>query len=277
MYKLLAANFSRLKKDKTFWICNIFMIVLSVFLEITYYRNMILHDFTITLETLFFTYCTFIGILLSAFVSLFIGTEYSDGTIRNKIVVGHSRSAIYLANLLTCCFAGLIMCLCFILPTLAIGIPLFGFFSADLRFILLIFILSIVMTFAFVSLFTLVSMLKQSRAIASVINILGVFLLLFLAAYINARLQEPETYDAYMYATESGVIEEEGEEENPSYLSGRKRSVYQFCFDALPTGQSIQFTQMLPDDPLVSGLSSAAVCVLASGAGMVAFRKKDIK
>ena len=88
---------------------------------------MILHDFTITLGTLFFHLLYLYRHPAVRFCQPFIGTEYSDGTIRNKIVVGHSRSTIYLANLLTCCFAGLIMCLCFILPTLAIRIPLFGF------------------------------------------------------------------------------------------------------------------------------------------------------
>lgn len=275
MNKLFAANFSRLKKDKPFWICNLFVVAFSIFLQITYCRS--IEDFTFVLDEMVFTYCTFVGILLAAFVSLFIGTEYSDGTIRNKIVIGHTRTAIYLTNLFTCCFAGLVMCFSFILPTLIIGIPLFGFFSTDLRSILLLLFLSFAMTFAFVSLLTLVSMLRQNRAIASVINILGVFILLFFAAYINARLQEPKTYDSYIYETDSGQIAEEAEEPNPYYLTGGKRKMYQFLFDALPTGQSIQLTQMQLHDPVVSALSSAGICLIASGVGIVVFKRKDIK
>ena len=38
-------------------------------------------------------------IALSILITLFIGIEYSDKTIRNKLIVGHSRSEVYLANL----------------------------------------------------------------------------------------------------------------------------------------------------------------------------------
>ena len=54
------------------------------------------------------------GVVLSAFCSLFVGAEYSDGTIRNKIAVGHSRAAVYLANLVTCSAAGVLICLGYI-------------------------------------------------------------------------------------------------------------------------------------------------------------------
>ena len=42
-----------------------------------------------------------VGILISIFYSLFLGTEYNDGTIRNKLIVGHKRETIYLASFIT--------------------------------------------------------------------------------------------------------------------------------------------------------------------------------
>ena len=35
----------------------------------------------------------------AAVFSLFFGAEHADGTIRNKLIAGHSREAIYLATL----------------------------------------------------------------------------------------------------------------------------------------------------------------------------------
>ena len=84
-----------------------------------------------------FTFAMFIGIVLSTFCGLFLGIEYGDGTIRNKVVVGHKRSSIYLANLITCIAAGLAMCAAFMLVYVAVGIPLIGTFTLEIKYILL--------------------------------------------------------------------------------------------------------------------------------------------
>ena len=46
----------------------------------------------------FFGCALFIGIVMAVFCSLFIGTEYSEGTIRNKIIIGQKRGTVYLSN-----------------------------------------------------------------------------------------------------------------------------------------------------------------------------------
>lgn len=50
------------------------------------------------IDSAFFSVAIYIGIILSVFCSLFIRTEYSDGTIRNKLIVGQKRSAVYFAK-----------------------------------------------------------------------------------------------------------------------------------------------------------------------------------
>ena len=95
MSKLLSADFARLKKDKVFWIGMIFMFVLGILSPVMNYIDMNRGGYEIPLESSFFVYAIYIGILLSAFCSLFVGTEYSDGTIRNKIVIGHGRIQVY--------------------------------------------------------------------------------------------------------------------------------------------------------------------------------------
>ena len=53
------------------------------------------------------------GLVAAVFISLFVGSEYSDGTIRNKLVVGHSRMRIYLANLIVCSIACVLISLAY--------------------------------------------------------------------------------------------------------------------------------------------------------------------
>ena len=60
--------------------------------------------------------------------SFFIGQEYSDGTIHNKIISGKKRTDIYLANFVTCTLVSVILCCGFFLMYLLAGIPILGFF-----------------------------------------------------------------------------------------------------------------------------------------------------
>lgn len=144
------------------------------------------------------------------------------------MVVGQKRSAIYLSNLITCAAAGVAMCLAFFLPYLGLGMPLLGFFTADVKVILLFTLAVFALCISFNAIFTMIAMLNQNKAVVAVTCILSAFVLLGAGAYINARLDEPKTYPSYNISgeeTASTVIE------NPDYLEGTERDVYQFLYD----------------------------------------------
>ena len=42
----------------------------------------------------------FFCLILAAGISLIVGAEYSDGTIRNKLIIGKTKAQIYFANLI---------------------------------------------------------------------------------------------------------------------------------------------------------------------------------
>ena len=277
MSKLLSADFARLKKDKVFWIGMIFMLAVGILSPVMNYIDMNQGGYKIPLESSFFVYAVYIGILLSAFCSLFVGTEYSDGTIRNKIVIGHGRIQVYLSHFLLCSAAGLLMCAAYFLPAGMIGTCLLGFFQTDIQVILGLILCSVIMSLAFTAVFTMVAMLNQNKALVAVINMLGVFILLFGAIYIRTKLYEPKVYEGYVYKDESGKIVEVEEEPNPNYLSGTKREVYTFLYDVIPTCQSLQITSMEAVSPWRLAGYSAAITIAAPGAGLFFFRKKDIK
>ena len=98
MIKLLNAGFTRLRKNKLFWLLTLFSIVLALFMIYFRYNDMKTYEDTVAVEQLMFNYSTIIGIVMSIFTSLFLGVEYSDGAIRNKISIGHKRVNIYLSN-----------------------------------------------------------------------------------------------------------------------------------------------------------------------------------
>lgn len=52
------------------------------------------------MDSTIFIYALFVPLMVSLLTALFIGTDYSDGTMRNKLIAGHVRRKIYAANLI---------------------------------------------------------------------------------------------------------------------------------------------------------------------------------
>ena len=177
---LLSANFFRLRRSAAFWVSMAVMAGIGVFEVTAGYFSARELGMEVPLENRYFIFALLSGIVLSAFSSLFLGTEYSDGAVRNKIIAGHPRSAVYLASLLTSAAVGVLLCCAYILAVLALGIPLLGFFRMELRAVGWFTVCVLVMTAALAALFTLVSMLSRNKAAAVVIALTLAYLLLFL-------------------------------------------------------------------------------------------------
>ena len=279
MNKLLSAHFARLKKDKCFWICIIFMVFMAVFINIDSYLLMKNYNAVISLESPFFTYAILGSILLPVFCSLFLGTEFSDGTIRNKLIIGHSRSSVYLSSLIVCIMAGFLLCLIYMAFSFCTGIPLLGFFTSDISVQVILSTLgcSFILFIAFAAIHTFVAMLNQSKAITAVICILSVFLLIMIGTYINSQLNEPETWGPYVYVSDTGEWIEEQAGPNPFYVSGIKRDVYEFLTDFLPGGQAASLSTLSAAPPGRMALYSGLITIGFTGFGVYFFQKKDIK
>ncbi|WP_167956175.1 ABC transporter permease subunit [Anaerosporobacter faecicola] len=276
MRKLLRANFARLKKSTVFWVCMIVMFLLGIVLPLVHYSDKIQSHYEVPLDNGFFSYAIFVVILASVFTSLYIGTEYSDGTIRNKIIIGQKRVKIYLSNLIICICAGVFFCIAHLIPYLCIGIPLLGFFESGILPILLFMFSILIMMTAFIALFTLLSMLVQSKAISAVICLLTTFCLLLFGSFIFARLSEPEYYEGYSY-TQNGITTTQEQEKNSLYLEGTKREIFQFLLDFTPGGQVIQLSGMETGHPEVLICYSLILIITTTGIGIPVFQKKDLK
>ena len=279
MSRLLSADFAKLKKNKFFWLCMAGMAVFALFMKIMDYVSMREYSGSVpSFESLLLIYALVIGFLMAAFVSLFVGTEYRDGTIRNKLIIGHTRVSIYLSNLITCFAAGVMMCLAYLIPALAVSALLCRSDSTDFRMLLLMILYSFVLTLAFTSLYTLAGMICQNKALTAVITILVICFFSVASIYISAKLNEPETYPEISALADGRTVTSARQVPNPGYVRGTQREVYQFLNDFLPTGQSVILTRgdTEASTPLLP-VYSACIAVAASGIGIFIFRKQDIK
>ncbi len=276
MSRLLTVHFSRMWKNKLFWGEMLFMFVLGIFCVITVYRAR-LEGIQTGLDAALQGYPMMIGFLSALFCGVFGGTEYSDGTIRNKLIAGHTRWSDYLSSLIVHS-AQILLCLfSFLLADLALGLPLLGGFVIDKR-ILLMLAGSIVTMLAFSAIFTLISMLCQNKTTGVCICLILFCVMFFMAMDIAQRLEEPEFYEGYTYMTDAGVTEHEDAQPNPNYLTGTKREAYEFLQDFLPCNQMYQYTMMHSEiDTRRLMLYSLSIIIVVTAAGIFVFRKKDVK
>ncbi len=276
MRDLLSANLLRLKKNNAFWGAMGVSFGLALATVIDVYRVAQTFGGTTSVDAELFKYAAFIGILAAELIPLFFGTEYSNGAIRNKLIVGQSRLSIYFANLITG-FAACVLCsAAYMLGCMALGIPLLGWFTQPPALLFTALIGSLLMTAAFCAIFTFVTMNCAKKSTSVVICLLGTFAAFIWAFVIHSMLEAPEFIQGYEMSV-NGQVVNAVPEPNPNHLTGLKREVYQFLFDLLPSGQSIQYCSLVLSDPVrLMGLA-AAVCVVFTGAGAALFRRKDLK
>ena len=276
MRKLLRANFSRLRHDRIFRLLAVLMALAGALIAADNAVNARLEGVVWEMEFSLLTCVIIAPVLTSVFAALFIGGDYSGGTLRNKLIAGHRRGNIYLANLITGCCAGILLCIVFVIPQGALGLLTGGRLRSAPTKLLLYGGLGLALMIAFTALFTLIAMLCQNRSHTVAGCILLVFVLLFLGVYLTSALNEPEYLVGYSY-TENGVTVEEPETKNPNYISGTKRQVYEFLQDFTPGGQMLQISNMDAEKPTMLALYDGIILLAATGCGMAFFRRKDLK
>lgn len=277
MNKLVFAGFARLKKDLAFWVCFLGMLVMGVYLPVAQYFDSLRYNTVFAPDDLIFNYTPFICIVAAVFISLYLGVDYSDGTIRNKIMVGRTRNEIYMSNWVVCVTGTLLLCLAFAVPATVISIFLLGAAKAPAMAFVATALLSILVAIAVTSIYVLVSMLCPNKAVASTICLIIPIALFVAATVINGALSEPPTYEGMVTITENGFEIADDSIPNPAYLTGAKRAVYEFFNDFLPVNQAIQCAGMGITNPLRFALSDLGIILASIFGGLALFQRKDLK
>lgn len=277
MSKLLKGNLVRLFKSKIFWICTSAVFFVVVFImqmggKAVKVRN-------VTMDEYFFYVGPMISLFFSVFISMFIGTEHSDGTIRNKLIIGHSRKQIYLAYYLTCLFGAGIMIVAWFLGGLT-GIPLLEAWTISTAEIMTNILITILYCAMLTAIFVFFSVMIQNKATSAVVQIIFAIILILCGSMIYNHLCEPEKISGMVLVNGEIVMSEP--EPNPTYIGGTMRQIYIALVNILPTGQGILMLHWETSDnvPVIIPLQIISSVLLAFGitfAGIMAFRKKDLK
>lgn len=274
MRNLLAANFFRLRKTVLFWGTLALSFGIGLMLVGNRLSDRASYGASISLDEIIFGHAVTIGLVGALFISLFLGAEYSDGGLRNKLAAGHSRACVYLTAFITMSLCCLVFCFACLAAVLAAGIPLIGPLSVPLPELLPLLAGSMLTAVAFCALFTLWVMNCSRKAVSVAVCMLGFIFMMSLTTWFSARLEEPEFRDTIPMVVDGEVVFDT--EPNPLYLRGVEREVYQVLNDLIPYGQALQYMTFSAVYPERLPLCSLAVITLSTGAGIALFRRKDL-
>lgn len=278
MRKLLNSESRHIVRSKLFWLEVLFFAGFSAFVVMVNYSPAVQNsEYPIYLDDVFFKLYQMMGFAFAVCISLIVGTEYSDGVIRNKLIVGHTRENIYFSTLLLHMALTLLMIVIHGVVSYGLGHLLFGGFQAECSRVVYIIVCSTLANLAFVALFVSIAMNVSNKAVTVVVTMVLYIAILYATAFIGARLSAEEmTYDGIRILSD-GTMQLGELVKNPNYVSGMTRTVYEFFYDLSPEGQIIQMQsdEFIPcvRIPVLSGV----LILLHTAVGYLLFRKKDIK
>ena len=183
-------------------------------------------------------------------------------------------------------FPGRCIFLCFIIHAFAgyfqfariiSGYILFRKFALDWKLIVQMVFCSVLLTAVFSTMFVGISMNIHNKAVSVVVNLVFLYAILFLASFVGSALNEAEMSYEYVRITAEGGMEFGDMVKNPAYVEGIQRSIYEFIYDALPTGQAIQLNNLEYDRISRWPVFSLIMLIIATVAGYLPFRKRDIR
>lgn len=277
MRKLLSANFSRLWRSKVFWISAAAMFIISIVNILNsarVYQSLAADGFFKPLEYFYFQFAPYIAAIMGIFISLFIGAEHSDGTFRNKLIVGHSRVSVFLANFLVCLAGCLTITAAWIIGGLP-GLWLIGPFEMGLSGFAVYLLIAIGITAAFTAIFVWVATVSTNKALTVVFVIILFVAMVMIGSGVYDRLSEPEFNSGIAFI--DGEFVDLGGEPNPLYISGTTRIIFEWLKDLMPMGQAVSMALGPVEHPVRGIISSFSACVIITFLGVISFRKKALR
>lgn len=285
MGNLIKAELYRVFKDKLFLILCIIAGAMSLFLALMYFGlgSLLIED-GVTIREVFsaaslalssFSPFSNFGLVVAIFLCILLGKDYTQGTVRNKIIMGKSRAEIFFSNLIVTVIIIMIVVVGFAILNFAISSIFFntGITTDNIVSFLSQFALQILGWLVLATAIAFYSAAMKNAGV-TIVTYIGIGLFLTIVGPVIAGV--------------AGVVTSpDGGYENLKWLFDLITNInIPFIMGSLLTGNA-SLVSMLGDTSVVSELpvefyceyigSCVAFATLFVGLGYLAFNKKDIK
>lgn len=174
MLNLLKADFYKLRRSKSFYICMGIIALFVAYVIFDFKSSAHIKEqlnpstfhwiYMFFHETSFLPY--FIPALQAIFITMLITSEYSTGTMKDAVSLGFSRPLIYISKLITVSIGSVIIILIAVLSAAITSIFVFGFYGTfttyDAVLILRMLVIQVLLYTAYGSIFLMIAYLIKN-------------------------------------------------------------------------------------------------------------------
>ncbi|MBE5889552.1 MAG: hypothetical protein E7282_01145 [Lachnospiraceae bacterium] len=230
MRSLLAAEAYKIKKNPMFWLAIAVTAVCSFFFaqhNYGYYDDV---------------YILPIPFVFAAFISMFCGRLYSDGTIRNLIICGYTKGQIFVAELIVNSVVSMIISAVLILVFGIMNVtayPIDSILTGKEWMLAAVNVILIYLLYA--AIYTLVSMLIANRAWGVLINMALAVAFMVCADLFGSMLEQPKTQTYEICETEALSEEEVAKIKDGTYSGEEYLYVQHFKTETRDNPRYISF------------------------------------
>ena len=223
----------------------------------------------------FFFPLLLLGAECAVFAAFFIGSDNSFGTVRNKIIIGKTKTEIYLNDVLITFLASILLLPPYFFAALSLGYYVLG---ADVILRLshplacVICVLTVSLTYSALS--VLISRLITDRAVALFAAITVFAALLIPNLVIYSRLQATEFVTRKTFSGDTWIDEEY---RNPKYLTGEKRKAFETAEYFCPLAYTLEILSSDGSTSVWFPLAALGESAALTAAGVAAFRRKNVR
>lgn len=273
MRNLLSANFYRLWKSSAFWLALAATLAYTGLIVLVCWDHCADGTGRYTLEAILTAgfglmgYLCIPSLILAPLLAVYLGTEQSEHTIRNKLITGHTKAAVYLAELIVCALTALALDILFMLlagilcvwPVLQMSGVLLRVSAGQLSAWIAAALLARAAYASVIKLMATVLNRKTGASIASLLLVTAGMLICRVAFGMIHSLE-------HALAIGKPVINAKG-----------RLAFWHLLMDILPTGQAIQVSRLDTPNLWRMPLMSLLVIAASTGVGLAVFRRKDLR
>ncbi len=286
MERLIFAEFKRLFKNILFNAGLLFSAIVPIWSITAEFINQRLHPedyFRYTADDLsanrfLFENYLWLPLLMAVWMCIFIGDEYHNSTLRNKLDIGNSRISVYFSKLIVCIIGNMGILLLNFAAAYGMGSHLLGI-TRTWDEILPVLESGMIATVALTAIFLFITMTAQSRSIGSVIGLTVVVLMIAITQSMKGDLANEKFVPYYIGQNPDGTSIYD-ERLNPLYIGDRLYGILDFLDRSLPTSQMNGYAATMKPQSIdmhFCSTAGAVISVVFTFFGIAIFSKANLK